>query len=167
MTVTTDSTRTYSLSDHVGRPGRWWLGGHLAVKAAAADTDGRFSQLEFTDPLGTAPPVHIHHREDETFYVAEGEVSFFVGDERIEATAGDYVFAPCDVPHTYLVRSEQARMLVTYAPAGIEQFFIEMGLPVLDERQPPVPVVPDHDTFARAMGAYGVDLIGPPPALDC
>ena len=73
---------------------------------------------------------------------------------------------PRDVPHSYLVRSERARALVTYAPAGVEQFFIEMGLPVTDPDQPPAPVVPDHDAFAREMGRYGVELVGPPPTLE-
>ena len=123
------------------------------IKASAADTDGRFCQLEFTDPCGNAPPVHIHHWEDETFYVLEGLVSVFIGDARIDALAGDFVFMPRDVPHTYLVRSERARALVTFAPAGVEQFFIEMGLPVSDPDRPPAPVVPDHDVVRARAGA--------------
>lgn len=166
MTIDTDSAPIYSVADGEGRPARWWLGGRLAVKTKAADTDGRLSHLIFDDPHGMAPPLHVHHREDETFYVLEGEITFFIGDERIEANPGDLVFAPRDVPHAYLVRSEQARTLVTYAPAGLEQFFIEMGLPVLDGQDPPAPVVPDIETFTRTMAGYGVDLLGPPPTLD-
>jgi quercetin dioxygenase-like cupin family protein len=158
--------RAYSLPDRDGQPARWWLGGHVAVKTRAADTDGRFSQLEFTDPCGMAPPVHTHHWEDETFYVLEGEVTVFIGDARIDAAAGGFVFMPRDVPHSYLVRSERARALVTFAPAGIEQFFIEMGLPVSDPDHPPAPVVPDHDVFARELGRHGVEIIGAPPTLE-
>lgn len=158
--------RAYSLAEREGEPARWWLGGHLAVKARAADTDGRFCQIEFTDPCGNAPPVHIHHWEDETFYVLEGLVTVFIGDARIDASQGEFVFMPRDVPHTYLVRSERARALVTYAPGGIEQFFIEMGLLVTDPDRPPAPVVPDHDVFAREMRRYGVELVGPPPTLE-
>jgi mannose-6-phosphate isomerase-like protein (cupin superfamily) len=158
--------RAYTLPDREGQPARWWLGGHLAVKTRAADTDGRFCQIEFSDPCGMAPPVHIHHWEDETFYVLEGLVTVFVGDSRIDVSKGEFVFMPRELPHTYLVRSERARALVTYAPAGVEQFFIEMGLPVTDPDQPPAPVVPDHDVFAREMGRYGVELVGPPPTLE-
>jgi len=161
-----DPARAYSLAEPDGQPARWWLGGHLAVKARGADTDGRFCQIEFSDPCGNAPPVHIHHWEDETFYVLEGLVTVIIGHSRIEASQGEFVFMPRDVPHSYLVRSERARALVTYAPAGIEQFFIEMGLPVTDPDQPPPPVVPDHDLFAREMGRYGVELVGPPPTLE-
>lgn len=158
--------RAYSLGDREGQPARWWLGGHVAVKARAADTDGRFCQIEFSDPCGNAPPVHVHHWEDETFYVLEGLVTVFLGDSRIDASPGEFVFMPRDVPHSYLVQSARARALVTYAPAGVEEFFIEMGLPVTDPDQPPAPVVPDHDVFAREMARYGVELVGPPPTLE-
>ena len=158
--------RAYSLAEREGQPARWWLGGHVAIKARAADTDGRFCQLEFTDPRGMAPPVHIHHWEDETFYVVEGLVSVFIGDAQIDAPAGEFVFMPRAVPHSYLVRSERARALVTFAPAGVEQFFIEMGLPVSDPDRHPTPVVPDHDVFARELGRYGVEIVGPPPELE-
>ena len=79
--------RAYSLAEHEGQPARWWLGGHVAIKARAANTDGRFCQLEFTDPCGMAPPVHIHHREDETFYVLEGH------GERVHRRFEDRLFA--------------------------------------------------------------------------
>lgn len=158
--------RAYSLAGGEGQPARWWLGGHVAIKARAADTDGRFCQLEFTDPCGMAPPVHIHRREDETFYVLEGLVSVFIGDGRIDACAGQFVFMPRDVPHSYLVRSERARALVTFAPAGVEQFFAEMGVPVSDPDQQPAPVVPEHDTFVRALARYGVEIVSPPPTLE-
>jgi mannose-6-phosphate isomerase-like protein (cupin superfamily) len=158
--------RAYSLADREGQPARWWLGGQVAVKARAANTDGRFCQLEFTDPLGLAPPMHIHHREDETFYVLEGQVTVLIGDAQVDAAAGEFVFMPREVPHSYLVRSERSRALVTYAPAGLEQFFIDIGVPVDDPDQPPAPVVTDHDVFARELRRYGVEIVGPPPTLD-
>ena len=96
----------------------------------------------------------------------EGLVTVFIGDSRIDASPGEFVFMPRDVPHSYLVQSARARALVTYAPAGVEEFFIEMGLPVTDPDQPPAPVVPDHDVFAREMARYGVELVGPPPTLE-
>jgi quercetin dioxygenase-like cupin family protein len=161
-----DPARSYSLAEREGQPARWWLGGHLAIKARAADTDGRFCQIEFTDPCGNAPPVHVHRWEDETFYVLEGLVTVFIGDARIDASPGEFVFMPRDVPHSYLVRSEHARALVTYAPAGVEQFFADMGAPVADPDRPPAPIVPDHDTFVREMARYGVELVGPPPTLE-
>ena len=81
-----------------------------------AETGNTFSQIEIDDPRGSGPPLHVHHNEDETFYVLEGEVTIFVGDERIDLEAGDYCFGPRGIPHAYLVRSERARMLVTISP---------------------------------------------------
>jgi quercetin dioxygenase-like cupin family protein len=159
----TTASRTYQLARDAGRAAVWWLGGQLAVKADGEDTAGAFSQLEVNDPRGTAPPVHIHHREDETFYVVAGEVTIFVGEERFEASAGDYVFMPRGVPHTYLVRSDWARCFVTFAPAGFERFFVETGVPIIQEEPEPAPVVPDPETFARRLAPYGIEIVAPPP----
>ena len=148
MPIATDS-RTYLVAAHRGRPTVWWLGGRVAVKSTGDDNEGRFSQIEFADRRGTAPPVHIHHQEDETFYVVEGEISVFVGDERLEASAGDFVIAPRGVPHSYLVRSERSRVLCTFSPAGLEQFFVEMGIPVVDGEPEPAPVVPDPVSYTH------------------
>lgn len=157
--------RAYSLADREGQPARWWLGGHVAIKASAADTDGRFCQVEFTDPCGIAPPMHIHHSEDETFYVLEGLVTVFIGDGRIDVSPGDFVFMPREVPHTYLVRSERARALVTYAPGGVEQFFADMGIPAATRISRPRPWCLTT-TRSRALGRYGVEIVGPPPSLE-
>jgi mannose-6-phosphate isomerase-like protein (cupin superfamily) len=88
----------YWLSKNSGVIDVWWpyqpRVGRYTVKIGSEQTEGRLSQLLCRDRRGGAPPLHIHHREDETFYVIAGEISFFVGDQRIEATAGDFVFAP-------------------------------------------------------------------------
>src|SRR6266487_264357 len=90
-------------------------------------------------------PLHLHHNEDETFYVLEGEVTFLVGDERIDLAAGDYLFAPRDIAHAYVVRSEHARMLVTASPGGIEQVFVNLGVPVTGSQPPTDAVMPPMD----------------------
>lgn len=64
------------------------------VKTSGAETGGRLAQVEVDDPLGTAPPLHIHYQEDETFYVLEGEVTIFADGERIDASAGDFALVP-------------------------------------------------------------------------
>ena len=70
----------------------------------------------------TAPecetPLHVHHREDETFIVLEGEIEFNIGGQRIEAGPGTTVFGPRDVPHAYIVRKGPSRMLFLFTPAG-------------------------------------------------
>lgn len=143
----------------------WWKTGRITVKTRGAETGGRFSQVEIDDPRGSAPPLHIHHQEDETFYVLEGELTVFAGDERIDATAGDFVFVPSGVPHAYLVRSERARMLVTFSPAGFEEVFVELGLPANGTEAPLEAVHPAPEEFARLFAPYGCEIVGPPPEL--
>ena len=77
---------------------RWWLGALAIIKATAADTGGSLTVLDVTDPPGVKAPMHVHHREDEAFWVLEGEVTFEVGGQTIEASAGDFVFGPRDIP---------------------------------------------------------------------
>jgi quercetin dioxygenase-like cupin family protein len=80
---------------------------------------------------------HIHHREDETFYVLEGEITFSIGDRTIKATPGTMVFAPRDVVHSFTIDSEQVRILVMSTPAGVEDFFKECSVPAPSMTLPP------------------------------
>jgi mannose-6-phosphate isomerase-like protein (cupin superfamily) len=143
----------------------WFKTGRLMVKAAAAETAGRFSQFETDDPRGTATALHVHHREDETFYVLEGEVTLVVGEERFDLAPGDYAFAPRDVAHAYHVRSERARMLVTYSPAGLEELFVALGVPVTGGGASAEDVSRPLEETIRLFAGYGVDVVGPPPTL--
>jgi quercetin dioxygenase-like cupin family protein len=155
---------TYRLAAGTGLAEIWWKTGRVAVKTSGAETGGRFSQVEVDDPLGTASPLHIHHQEDETFYVLEGEITVFADGERIEASTGDFAFVPSGIAHAYLVRSERARMLVTFSPAGFEEFFIEMGVSV-NGGAPPEAVLPSPAEFVRRLAPYGCEIVGPPPEL--
>jgi quercetin dioxygenase-like cupin family protein len=157
--------KSYAFKPGAGLAEVWWLGGRVSVKADSAQTCGRVAQLEFDDPRGTAPPVHIHHAEDETIHVISGAMTIFAGDERIEAGAGDFVFLPRGLPHSYLVTSERARMLVTFSPAGIEAFFVENGVRDDGNGAPPAAVLPAPEELARMVAGYGVEIVGPPPAL--
>ena len=148
-----------------GRADVWWKRGRLTVKVSAAETGGNFSQFEITDPRGSATPTHVHHNEDETFYLLEGDVSLFVGGERIDLSAGDYAFAPRNVPHAYVVTSARARILTTLCPGGLEEVFVAAGLPVTGNRQPDHEVMPPIDEIARRMSSYGCEVVGAPPSL--
>ena len=102
-----------------------WMGDPTVLKATSVDTDGRYAVAEVISGPASLVPLHVHHREDEAFYVLEGAVSFWVGDERHDATAGSFVFGPKDVPHRYEVTSETARMLMVFSPGGFEGFIRE------------------------------------------
>ena len=129
-------------------------------------TGNAFSQFEVNDPRGSAPPLHVHHNDDEAFYLLDGEVTVFVGGERIDLGTGDYCFAPRGIRHTWIVRSERARMLVTISPSGTEQLFVSLGIPVTGSEPPTQPVMPPMPEVARLFGAEGVEILGPPPTLD-
>jgi mannose-6-phosphate isomerase-like protein (cupin superfamily) len=148
--------------------------GRYTIKTAAEQTEGRLLQLLAAEPRGAAPPMHIHHDADETWYVIEGWLTVFVGDERFEAGPGDFVLGPKGVTHSYLVTSEHAEFLVAFAPAGtrgpsgcgVDGFFREIGLPVAPGESHPGPVAVDPEEFARKAGAYGIEVVGPPPTLE-
>ena len=174
---TTISTRTpYALAKDAGIADLWWPYGPVVsrytIKSAAAQTEGRMIQLLIRDGRGAGTPLHIHHDTDESFYVIEGQITFFVGDERFDAGPGDYVLAPMGIPHAFVVTSERAEALVTCVGAGTEGplgagihgFFSEVGVPVVDGEGPPAPMIPDAAEFGGRMAVYGIELVGPPPA---
>src|SRR5262249_19115458 len=110
-----------------GGQARWWFSNLAVIKATAADTGGQLSIVECTEPPGVAGPRHVHHREDEAFWVLDGAVTFEIGDATIVAHAGDYVFGPRDVPHRYAVGDAGCRMLFITTPGGFEDLVIEMS----------------------------------------
>jgi quercetin dioxygenase-like cupin family protein len=117
----------------------WHVVGRAAIKASAIDTEGRFSQIEFDDSRGTSPPLHVHHNGDESFYVIEGDIEVVCDGMRMLATSGDYVLIPRGQAHSYVVTSERARLLTTFAPAGVEEYFVTYGVPVVAGEPPPAP----------------------------
>ena len=124
MTPETETTaRPYRLAAGEGLADVWWKAGRMTVKAGSVETGNGFAQLEMNDPRGTATPMHVHHNEDKTFYVLEGEIIALVGDERVRLSAGDFAFAPRGILHATVVSSERARVLVTTSPGGLEGLF--------------------------------------------
>jgi mannose-6-phosphate isomerase-like protein (cupin superfamily) len=106
-------------------------------KVTSEDTGGAYTITEETWPPQIGPPPHIHHTQEETFYVLEGEMEF-VTDELSTRAAGSLVRIPRGVLRDYRnVGSEPARVLVLYAPGGFEGFFEEVGELVTDHPAPP------------------------------
>jgi mannose-6-phosphate isomerase-like protein (cupin superfamily) len=139
-----------------------FLTNRVTVKATTQMTHGAYGLFESHIPPGFSPPLHVHHREDEAFWVLEGEVTFVCGDQKFRAGPGSYVFGPRDVPHTFVVEgTTPARMLTLLSPGGCEAFFVEMGRPPEHEGFPP-PGPPDIARLRQISAKYGVDIIGPP-----
>lgn len=119
---------------------------------------------ELTDP-GGGPPLHVHEREDEAYFILEGRFEFQVGEQTLTAGPGGFVVAPRGVPHTFRnLESTPARKLALAWPAGIDQFFLEVGQPVTaDTASPATP--PDAYAmaqFAQAVAKYGMTMLAPP-----
>src|SRR5499425_769483 len=101
----------------------WYMGILLTNLLEKRDTNGAFSLLEATLVPGNEPPPHVHSREDELFYVLEGEFDVYVGDEAFKVEAGECVFFPRFKPHAFVIRSPRFRVLILFTPAGLEEAF--------------------------------------------
>src|SRR5207302_918189 len=109
-------------------------------------------------PQGAGSPLHVHHNEDEWFYVTEGELSFWVGGRLIEAPAGSFVYGPRDIPHTFTVTSSEARFLLVTEPAGFEAFMRTLSEPAPSLTiPPPATEAPDFEKLAATAAEYGID----------
>lgn len=139
---------------------RWWFGSLAVIKATAADTGGQMTIVEITEAPGVEAPLHVHHREDEGFWILEGDVTFEVGDATIQAHAGDYVFGPRDIPHRYTVGDAGCRMLFIMTPGGFEDLVLEMSEPAGSHSlPPPSDEEPDWERIAAIAEAHGNELL--------
>ncbi|MFO0795957.1 MAG: cupin domain-containing protein [Gemmataceae bacterium] len=131
--------------------------------ATGADTGGRYALWEAWVSPGGGPPPHVHSREAEGFYVLEGEVTFTVAGERTVAGPGAFVNAVPGIPHAFKNEGDRpARMLISVAPAGIEEMFFEVGVPQPDGVTTAPPPAPDE--IARLLAAaprYGLTIFIP------
>ena len=141
----------------------WFLGFLTTIKSSAETTGGSVAVVEHLGPRGAGSPLHVHSRENEWFYVLEGELTFWVGGEVSVAPAGSFVFGPKGIPHTFMVSSEQARFLLVAEPAGFEQFLRAVGEPAAQlEIPPPATEPPDVEALARLAATFGIEIVGPP-----
>ena len=155
-----DADRTYHLRAGDGRA-TWFAGALMVQKAGRSETDGRFDLLEQTMAPGYGVPKHVHHNEDEAWYVLEGEMTFRCGDHQIVARAHSWVFAPRDVPHTFVVGDAGARALTFAFPSGFADFVAEFGEPAASLTLPPDAAL-NEARLAEVAGRYGVEILGPP-----
>jgi quercetin dioxygenase-like cupin family protein len=142
----------------------WFLNDLATIHLSAEQTGGRFSLVEMAAPGGDQPPLHVHHEDDEGFYVLDGHLTLWVGDERLELEPGSFALGPHGVPHTYLVGDDGARMLVTSSTAEFDRFISAVGVPATEDRLPD-PVAPDPQRLAAIAADYGIEILGPPGAL--
>ena len=129
------------------------LGIPMIIRIHGRDTGGTVSVVESHDVAGGGPPPHIHHREDETFQILEGDYEWSVGGETFTAGKGATIFAPRGVPHTY--RSLGAgRLMCVITPSGFEGFFEEISAMNPEEQQ-------DIPRVIEIGGRYGLEFLPP------
>ena len=154
------------LEPHVVRKGegeaRWWFSGLAVIRATGADTGGQMTIVEMTEPPGTEAPLHVHHREDEAFFILDGSATIQIGEESFEVGPGDYAFGPRDIPHRYTVGDEGCRMLFICTPGGnFENLVLAMSEPAgARTLPPPSDEEPDMDRIAAIAEANGCELLG-------
>jgi quercetin dioxygenase-like cupin family protein len=134
-------------------PRHFVLGDLVTIKVHGRDTGGVFSQIETTCGPHIGPPPHIHHREDETFFVIEGEFEFVCGGERTTGGPGTVARLPRGVPHRFAnIGDTNGRVLVTITPAGFEDFLAEVGA-LSPEEQNKLP------QLGELAGRYGLEFV--------
>src|SRR5215203_311027 len=134
----------------------------LDHKASAEQTGGRFSLIEEFAPGGEGTPLHVHREDDETFYILEGELTFYLNEgQHTPASAGSFVHIPGGVIHAFKVDSETARYLII-TTAQHEHFYRAISEPAQTRTLPPEEP-PDMEKIEAAAQEYKVEILGPPP----
>jgi len=153
------------LQNQEGRP-LWHLGALLNFKALGEETGGQYWALEGLADKHMAVPLHAHTREDEVWYVLEGEIAFTLGEEVIIGGPGTFVYIPRNTPHTFQVRSETARWFGFGLSGNLDQWFFETGEPAGSLTLPPPSEPPTQaaiQAITDSLKTYGTDTLGPPP----
>jgi len=131
------------------------VGGPTIIKAGTAETGGSFAFLENHIAARQGPPLHVHAREDEMWYVLDGHFRFRADDALLDAPVGSFVFVPRGTAHCFQnIGDEMARILVMFTPSGMERFFEEHAA------LPPGPV--DPDVYREMARRNWMDVAGPP-----
>ena len=128
--------------------------------ATGEDTNGKYTLIEALVGPGGGPPPHVHSREDEGFYILEGEITFTINGERVVATAGMFANMPVGTPHSFKNESNKpAKMLVSVAPAGLEKMFMEIGVPLAEGATTALPPTrEDIEKLLAIAPKYGIEF---------
>jgi quercetin dioxygenase-like cupin family protein len=142
----------------------WVVGDRYTIKAGGVDTGGAFALIEALVPPGNGPPPHIHGREDEAFYVLEGEVQFHADGRAFTATSGAWVTLARGSLHQFKnIGSTPARMLILVTPSGLENYFLEVGRDASGNgSEPVVPTPEDFEKLLQSAPKYGLEIRLPP-----
>ena len=175
MNNTSSSLKAFKRAPSLGLS-MWHLGSLTTNLAESKDTNGAFCLVEGTLAPGNEPPPHVHSREDELFYVLEGEFDVYVGEEAFKVETGECIFLPKFKPHAFLIRSPRLRVLALFTPAGLEEAFRSMDSPARSLELPTTALTDSTDArkalhgikqmkvedlkhTAQRLSEYGVSLL--------
>jgi quercetin dioxygenase-like cupin family protein len=140
----------------------WYVGQLMSALAEGEDTGGRLTVYEILFPPDSGPPLHVHEREDEAFYVIEGSLSVRMGDEEFDAPTGSFTFQPRGIPHTFRSSGDGARVLLLVVPSGFEDFFRALSRPAEAMTLPPPAGPPSPEQMAAmeaALAEHGCTFV--------
>lgn len=137
-----------------------FLGVPTLIRSTAEKTNETLGLIEHWEmPVGFGTPYHTHHREDESFYILEGEVAFICDGKWLKAGPGTFVYGPREIPHGFkVIGNSLAKLLVICTPGGFERFILEQATPITE---PPAP--PDMAKLMMLAEKYRIDIHGPLP----
>jgi quercetin dioxygenase-like cupin family protein len=140
------------------------VGDVYRVLAGGHQTGGVYALSEIRVSPDNGPPLHVHSREDESFFVLDGEITFQIGSETIAAKPGTFIQGPRGIPHSFKNNGRNpARMLVFVAPPAFENFIKAFAQPVASFDSPAIPVNPQEiEKLLAAAPKYGIQILPPP-----
>lgn len=155
----TSASAVGPIGDH--HQATWMVNSLMIERATAPDTGGLYSVWEMWVTPDSAPPPHVHDREDEAFLVLEGSLEVTVGGVTTAVGPGGFAFAPRGVMHSFVITSDVARLVLIATPGGAEQFFRAAGEPATAMVIPPTEA-PDVPALVETAARNGITIAGPP-----
>lgn len=144
---------------------RTYQGGYFSTLLSPDQTDGKMAILEMVLPKGAEPPPHLHEKEDEIFYILEGEISFTIDGKKYPLKAGESFFAARNIPHFFSIETATVRLLTIMTPGDLWNYFIEFSEP--GDKTPVIsePAARSTDEIIkmteRLYNRYGIKVLMP------
>jgi quercetin dioxygenase-like cupin family protein len=139
---------------------RWWFGMLAEIKATSADTGGQFTVVEVTCGPNYQGVRHIHHHEDEAFWLLDGQMDLEVGENHSLMRVGDYAFGPRNIPHAFSAGPAGCRVLFILTPGGFENLIMATSAPAPARTvPPPSDEVPDFAALSVILAKFGGEIV--------
>lgn len=153
---------TNATNNTAATPRRWaYPGAIFNILVSAEQTNNSLFIAEMEFQPGSEPPRHVHTREDEFIFVKEGEVTFFCGDDIIQAKPGDSVLLPKNIPHHFVITSPCVKAMFVTTPATFGEFLMGISMPYEGTEVPEVQGPPSEETVGQMvalMASFGINL---------